>query len=242
MERTLFVILGTFALTVGLIACGNSSDSSTSTSALTIDESASKTDLEEPVADSSSEESTAENPTENIDEDDSITIFEESPKKLLREEIWHSSEDGHVLQSYYYEYDEAGHLSKCTNYSDSGEINSWREYEYDGNGRMIYSADVCKPDGSIDTWCKYEYNENGKKIHETKGGSTGANKFSNYLCEYEYDNNGNLIRATQTTDELTIVIQEASYDNSGNQLEAKTYNDDGSICTWSEYGYDSIAN
>ena len=293
MKRKIFVILGAFALAVGLIACGNSSDSSTAaTSAPVADEDSREARPEEVAADSGGEKSTSETPTENTDEDDNITIFEESPKKLLREEIWHSSEDGHVLRSYRYEYDEAGHLSKYTDYSDSGDISSWREYEYDDNGHRIYSAEGCKVDGSIDTWYEYEYNENGKKIHETRGGGSVAAKFSNYLCEYEYDifgnlvsstsyssvtaltitseydgneneikrttldrnsgkitlceyeydSNGNLIRTTQTTDELTIVIQEAAYDNNGNQLEEKTYNYDGSFCTWHEFGYDSIGN
>ncbi len=293
MKRKIFVILGAFALAVGLIACGNSSDSSTAaTSAPVADEDSREARPEEVAADSGGEKSTSETPTENTDEDDNITIFEESPKKLLREEIWHSSEDGHVLRSYRYEYDEAGHLSKYTDYSDSGDISSWREYEYDDNGHRIYSAEGCKVDGSIDTWYEYEYNENGKKIHETRGGGSVAAKFSNYLCEYdydifgnlvsstsyssvtaltitseydgneneikrttldrnsgkitlceyEYDSNGNHIRTTQTTDELTIVIQEAAYDNNGNQLEEKTYNYDGSFCTWHEFGYDSIGN
>ena len=293
MKRKIFIIWGTFALAVGLIACGNSSDSSTAaTSAPTVDEDSCEAQPEEVAADSGSEESTSETPTKNTDENDTITVFEESPEKLLREEIWYSSEDGHILQSYHYEYDEAEHLSKCTNYSDSGDVKSWREYEYDDNGHRIYSSEGCKIDGSIDTWCEYEYNENGKKIHITGGGSTGANKFNNYLCdyeydifgnlvsstsyssvtaltiiseydsneneikrttldrnsgkttlcEYEYDSNGNLIRTTQITDELTIVIQEAAYDNNGHQLEEKTYNYDGSFCTWHEFGYDSIGN
>lgn len=298
MKRKIFVILGAFALAVGLIACGNSSDSSTAaTSAPVADEDSREARPEEVAADSGGEKSTSETPTENTDEDDNITIFEESPKKLLREEIWHSSEDGHVLRSYRYEYDEAGHLSKYTDYSDSGDISSWREYEYDDNGHRIYSAEGCKVDGSIDTWYEYEYNENGKKIHETRGGGSVAAKFSNYLCEYdydifgnlvsstsyssvtaltitseydgneneikrttldrnsgkitlceyEYDSNGNLIRTIQTTDELTIVIQEAAYDNNGNQLEEKTYNYgdsiyNGSINVWHEYEYDSNGN
>lgn len=285
MERKVFVILGTFALVVGLIACGSSSDSATAAaSALVVDEGSSEAEPEEATVDRSSEESTTEIPTENTDEDDNITIFEESPKKLLREEIMYGSNE-YILNDYRYEYDEAGRLLKRTEYSDSGDVKSWNEYEYDSNGHRIYSAEGCKNDGSIDTWCKYEYNENGKRIHETMGGSDGVNNFCNYMCdyeynilgnlisstsyssvtaltitseydsnenetqktildrnsgetilyEYEYDSNGHLIKTAQTTDVLTIVIQEAEYDNNGNKFEEKTYDYDGNIMTWSEY-------
>lgn len=242
MKRKIFVIWGTFVLTVGLIACGNSSDSSTTAaSASVVEESSSEVQPEEAADDSSSEESTSENPTENTDENDNITISEESPKKLLREEIWHSSEDGHVVQSYHYEYDEAGRWIKRTNYSDSGDINSWIEYEYDGNGHMIYSAEGCKIDGSIDTWREYEYNENGKKIHITGGGSTGANKFNNYLCDYEYDILGNLISSTSYSSVTALTIT-SEYDDSENEIKRTTLDRNSGKITLCEYEYDGNGN
>ena len=100
------------------------------------------------------------------------------------------------------------------------------DYEYDIFGKLVSSTSYSSVTALTIT-SEYDGNEN-----ETKRITLDRNSGKTTLCEYEYDNNGNLIRATQTTDELTIVIQEASYDNSGNQLEAKTYNDDGSICTW----------
>lgn len=293
MKQKILVTILVFTSMLAVSACGSSmGSSSTAAPAPVIDEGSSEAQPEEAAVDSGSEESTSENPTENSDEDDNITIFEELSKKLLREEIWYSSADGHVLQSYRYEYDEVGHLLKRTSYSDSGDVKSWNEYEYDGNGRKVYSADGCHPEGSIDGWCKYEYNEDGKIIHETRGGSDSVNNFCNYTCdyeynilgnlisstsyssvtaltitseydsnenktketssdpnsgkttlyEYEYGSNGKLIKTTQTTDALTIIIQEAEYDNNGNKLEEKTYNYDGSICTWHEYEYDSIGN
>mgnify|MGYP007033166978 CR=1 FL=1 len=239
MKRKIFVICGTFVIAVGIVACGSSSDlSTTAASAPTVDEVTSEAQPEEAAVGNGNEESTSENPNEKTDEDDSITIFEESPKKLLREEIWYSSADGHVLQSYRYEYDEVGRLIKCIHYSDSDEITSWREYEYNGNGRRIYSAEGCKSDGSIDTWCEYEYNENGKKIHETRGGSTGANKFSNYLCDYEYDILGNLISSTSYSSVTALTIT-SEYDSNENEITRTTLDRNSGKTTLCEYEYDS---
>ena len=223
MKRKIFIIWGTFALAVGLIACGNSSDSSTAaTSAPTVDEDSCEAQPEEVAADSGSEESTSETPTKNTDENDTITVFEESPEKLLREEIWYSSEDGHILQSYHYEYDEAEHLSKCTNYSDSGDVKSWREYEYDDNGHRIYSSEGCKIDGSIDTWCEYEYNENEvdvitgldfyldykKKLLGNKLERQSVNEFEKFLSTYFFEGKEISIIPDEKTYELKINIED----------------------------------
>lgn len=265
-----------------------------------MDEGSSEARPEETATDSGPVEPTAESPIENIDENNTgessnISALEKTPEKLLREEIWYNSENGNALTSYRYEYDEAGRLIRRTNYSDSGEVKSWQEYEYDSNGRKVYEGyryGEHRIEGDTDTWSKYEYNENGKIVYETRGGGDSINGYCNYTCdyeydilgklvsstsyssvtaltvtseyddnenktkettldrnsgetilrEYEYDHDGHLIKTTQTASALTIVIQEAEYDRNGNQLETKTYNSDGSISTWHEYGYDSMGN
>lgn len=87
--------------------------------------------------------------------------------------------DGEVLESYKYFYaEDNGYLAKRIAEFNGFETIYMFEYEFDNDGKMVYSK-VTDDDGDEESH-EIEYQENGKKKEETRTQTTGASETTIY--------------------------------------------------------------
>ena len=120
-------------------------------------------------------------------------------------------------------------------YDSDGNVDSWREYEYDSNGNATKTT-YYNADGSINFWYEYEYDTNDILTKEATYDSEGNVK---YWEEYGYNSNGNNTKYVKYDSEGDIsACHEYEYDSSGNEIKCTAYNSNGDVSYWNEYEYD----
>ena len=136
-------------------------------------------------------------------------------------------------------YDGNGREMYSFYYDENGEVLSSSAYVYDEAGRVIQWGE-CNSDGSLKyAERKYEYDNAGNTIREWRLSDSDGNEGYVYdKYEYTYDSNGNMLTSKMyysdgsVGDEIRYV-----YDSNGNLLTETLYNADGSSRLCVEYIY-----
>ena len=174
--------------------------------------------------------------------------------KLVRE----IGSDGRYVYEFHYEYDEKGNRIRATNYFN-GEMEGVTVFSYDTAGNLI-SEIITTLEGK---WYghKYEYNEHHLLISQTYSSSVygvidtvtmeyDANgnlvrrvyAYKNEYVEeslYEYDGAGQKIKHSRKWNSVLTGVETYEYDKRGilNRHMAHSYNEDGSIASYSVVDY-----
>ena len=170
-------------------------------------------------------------------------VSKEVLTKPKSKEEYQYTEDGELLRTYTYTYNEDGSYTKSglnhktgkttireynannqlMSYEVTSDPKSKREYTYNDDGKLIQETFVRPIDGEdVQTTYVYTYNEDGSYA------KTGLNHKTGKTTVREYNANDQLMSFEVTSEPKSR--EEYQYDNDGNLLRTYTYkyNDDGS--------------
>lgn len=134
-----------------------------------------------------------------------------------------STQDGNVLYSYKYEYDENGYLIKYSYFSEGGEFYSIYTNDGYGNPVSISSHDY---NDSVVTH-KYSYDNNGNILTDT---TEGGEPMLAGTTSNEYDENGRIIKvASENTATSRTSYSEYVYDDNDNIIFEHIWLDDNGV-------------
>ena len=93
-------------------------------------------------------------------------------------------------------------------YNGDEELDSWTEYEYDGQGNELSSSGY-EADGTLSDWSETAYDDHGYSVsHIWTYSPEEEDSYYTYIYQNEYDEEGNIVRRTWYSDgELAYVTE-----------------------------------
>lgn len=146
---------------------------------------------------------------------------------------------GTVTSETIFAYDANGELFFKGSWQGGRSI-GFQLYEYDGNGRVLFTHLVLSPLAEGDTAAafkiSYEYDDAGREIRAVTSQSD-TYSFSETLSTY--NEKGLLVRSEVHSDDGSVHVDEFSYDDAGNRTVIRSGTTDGEDGGLQEYTYDA---